>query len=119
MEKQIKIQNYSCYDNYTVTDKCGNWSNIASKMIELAGRYCECFASDIVYDINSLIRAIDGNRNHDVYLFFREHGVTALSPEDVKIIEGADYIQAWHLTYDTDTEESKFIRVTVYFERRW
>ena len=119
MIKQIKIQNYSCYDNYTVADKGGNWSNIASKMIELAGRYCERFASDVVYDINSLIRAIDGNRNHDAYIFFRENGVTALAPEDVAAIEGTDYIQVWHLTYNAETEESKFIRVVVHFERRW
>lgn len=119
MEKQIKISNYSCYDNYTITSSEGNWSPIVSKMVELAGRYCERFASDIFYDAHSLIRAIDENRNHDVYLFFRDSGVTSLSPENVLAIEHTDYIQAWHLTYNAETEQQEFTRVNVYFERKW
>lgn len=119
MEKQIKISNYSCYDNYTTTSKGGNWSPVVSKMVELAGRYCERFASDIFYDAHSLIRAIDENRNHDMYLFFRDSGVTALAPEHIESIDGTDFIQAWHLTYNAETEEQEFTRVNVYFERMW
>lgn len=119
MEKQIKIQNYSCYDNYTVADKGDNWSRIASRMIQLAGRYCENYASDIYYDIDSFVKHIDDKLNYDKYLFFRESGVTTFSPEHVEAMEGTSFIQAWHLTYNAETEEQKFTRVSVYFERKW
>ena len=119
MEKQAKIQNYSFYDNYTVSDKGDNWSRVVSKMVELAGRYCERFASDIYYDIDTFVRHINDNIDYDRYLFFRENGVTAFSLEDVKAIESTDYIQAWHLTYKAETEEQELTRVSVIFERRY
>ena len=119
MEKQANIQNYSFYDNYTVSDKGDNWSRVVSKMVELAGKYCERFASDIVYDAKSFINAIEDKTDFDRYLFFRESGVTALSPEDVKAIESTDYIQAWHLTYKAETEKQELTRVSVTFERRY
>ena len=114
---KIKIHNYSCYDNYTVKDKGDNWSRVVSKMVQLAGRYCERFASDIYYDIDAFTRHIYDKANYDRYLFFRESGVTALSPEDVMAIEGTDFIQVWHLTYNAETEEQELTRVSVYFER--
>ena len=48
MNKEIKISNYSCYDNYTIKDNGTNHSSIVTKMVQLAGRICERFASDIV-----------------------------------------------------------------------
>ena len=119
MSKQIKINNYSCYDNYTVKDKGENHSTIVSKMIQLAGRLCEHYASDIVYDAQDFIEAINNNENFDRYLFFREMGVTAFKPEDVRCIEGTDYIQVWHLTYNAETQEQEFTRVEIGFERNW
>jgi hypothetical protein len=119
MEKQVKIYDYSCYDTHTVSDKGDNWSRVVSKMIQLAGRYCERFASDITYDANSFIKAIEEHQDYDRYLFFRENGVTALKHEDLVAIESTDYIQAWHLTYNTETEEQSFKRVSVTLERRY
>jgi hypothetical protein len=46
-------------------------------------------------------------------------GVTAFKPDDVKCIEGTDYIQVWRLTYSAETEEQEFTRVSVIFERVW
>lgn len=119
MNKEIKISNYSCYDNYTIKDNSTNHSSIVTKMVQLAGRICERFASDIVYDADAFIEAIDNNENFDRYLFFRENGVTAFKPKDVECIEGTDYIQVWHLTYNAETEEQEFTRVNVHFKRRW
>jgi hypothetical protein len=119
MEKQIKIQNYSCYDNYTVADKGDSWNRVVSKMVQLAGRYCERFASDIYYDIDAFVRHINENTDYDRYLFFRESGVTVLSLENVTAIEGVDFIQAWHLTYNAETKKQELTRVSVHFERRW
>lgn len=119
MSKTIKITNHSCFDSYTVKDTGDNHSRIVTKMIQLAGRICEHWASDIVYDANAFIEAIESKENFDRYLFFREMGVTAFKPEDIENIEGTDYIQAWHLTYNAETEEQEFTRVDVRFERRW
>ena len=119
MNKEIKISNYSCYDNYTIKDNGTNHRKKKKKMVQLAGRICERFASDIVYDADAFIEAIDNNENFDRYLFFRENGVTAFKPKDVECIKGTDYIQVWHLTYNAETQEQEFTRVNVHFERRW
>lgn len=119
MEKQIKIQNYSCYDNYTVADKGDNWSRIVTKLVQLAGRFCEHYASDIVYDAKSFISAIESKENYDRVLFFRECGVSTFGVDLLGHIEGTEYIQAWHLTYDAETEEQELTRVNVYFKRGW
>jgi hypothetical protein len=119
MEKQANIQNYSFYDTYTVSDKGDNWSRVVSKMVQLAGRYCERFASDIYYDIDSFTGHIRDKVDFDRYLFFRESGVTALSPVDIAAIEDTDYIQAWHLTYNAETEEQELTRVSINFEKRY
>lgn len=119
MNKEIKISNYSCYDNYTIKDNGTNHSSIVTKMIYLAGRICERFASDIVYDANAFIEAIENNEDFDRYLFFREDGVTTFKPEDIECINETDYIQAWHLTYNAETEEQELTRVNVRFERKW
>lgn len=119
MNKQIKITDYSNFGNYTVKDKGTNHSSVVTKMVQLAGRLCEKWASDIVYDAEAFIEAIETKENFDRYLFFREMGVTALKPEDVDAIECIDFIQAWHLTYNAETEEQEFTRVSVYIERRW
>ena len=119
MNKKIKITNYSCYDNYTIKDEGLNYSTIVTKMIHLAGRICERYASDIVYDADVFIKAIKNNEDFDRYLFFRENGVTAFKKEYVECIKETDYIQAWHLTYNAETEKQEFTRVNVSFERSW
>lgn len=114
---KVQIYDYSSFDNYTVKDKGTNHSDIVTKMVHIAGRLCERYASDIVYDANAFIRAIENKEDFDRYLFFREMGVTAFKPEEVEIIKGTEYIQVWHLTYKAETEEQEFKRVNVYFER--
>lgn len=118
MSKQIKISNYSGFGDYDIKDKGDNHSTITNKMVQLAGRLCEHYAGDIVYDANSFIKAIKEKRNYDRYLFFREMGVTALDLEYVEAIQHTEFIQAWHLTYNAETQDQEFTRVNVYFERR-
>ena len=118
MTNEIKITNYSCYNNYTIKNKGTNYSTIVTKMVQLAGRMCEHYASDIVYDAQAFIEAVENKENFDRYLFFREMGVTAFSPEGIEGICGTDYIQAWHLTHNAETEEQEFTRVDIRFERK-
>ena len=119
MTTEIKITNYSSFDNYTIKDNGKNHSTIVSKMVQLAGRICERFSSDIVYDAEAFIEAINNNEDFDRYLFFREMGVTVFKPEDVECIYGNTYIQAWHLTYNAETQEQELTRVDIHFERKW
>lgn len=119
MKTKISIMNYDCYAEWDISAKGSNHSSIVTKMIQLAGRFCERFASDIVYDANAFIEAIDNKQNFDRYLFFRECGVSSFPPDYVQSIEGTDFIQAWHLTYDAETEQQALKRVSVYFERVW
>ena len=119
MREEIKITNHSSYSKYTVKYEGRNHSDIVTKMVQLAGRICECYASDIVYHAEAFIEAIDNNEDFDRYLFFREMGVSTFKPEDVVGINGIDYIQAWHLTYDAKTKEQEFTRVDVRLERKW
>ena len=117
--QKVKISNYSSFNNYTVKDQGTNHSDIVTKMVQLAGRICERYASDIIYDANAFIKAIEEKQDFERFLFFREMGVTAFKKDDVKAIEGTDYIQVWRLTYNAETEEQEFTRVSVIFERVW
>lgn len=72
---EIKITNYSCYDNGIVSET-ENVCNVIDKMIQLAAKVTERWASDIVYDINELTDAIKNKESIDKVLFFRENGVT-------------------------------------------
>lgn len=112
---KIKITNYSYYDNYTIKVNGTNHSTIVTKMVQLAGRICEHYASDIVYDASAFIEAINNNEDFDRYLFFREMGVSTYHSED---INETDYIQAWHLTYNAEAQKQEFTRVDIRFERR-
>lgn len=119
MEKKIKIYPYSSFGNYTVTYKGDNCSNVVTKMVQLAGRYCEHYASDIYYDIATFVSAVEDKSDFDRYLLFRENGVTVFNGEQIECINETDYIQAWHLTYNAETEEQKFERVDIIIGRVW
>jgi hypothetical protein len=114
---KVNLTTYSCGDNYTVSWEGTNHSRIITKMVHLAGRICEQYASDIVYDANFFIEAIENKKDYDRYLFFRESGVTALAPEDIECIHGISFIQVWHLTYNAKTEYQEFTRMHLFFER--
>lgn len=107
------IQNYSIDDNYTYSNTGTNTSYVITAMIHLAGRLCEHYASDIVYDANAFCEAIKNNQPYNKVLFFRECGVTTLLPENLDCIKGTEYIQAWHLTYSPETQVQIFTRVYI------
>lgn len=115
---EIKISNYSCYDK-GITSRTENISSIVDKMIRLAAKLTERFASDIVFDIGDLSSAVKEKKPLDHLLFFRECGVTTRNVEtfDVDAYDSIllifTPIQIWRLTHDPSTMETKFIRVDV------
>lgn len=113
---KVIINKYSSYDNYTIKDNGTNLSRITNKMVHLAGRLCEHYAGDVVYDINAFRESVDHKLDYDKYLFFREDGVTSKSYEDITAAFSNDFIQVWHLTYDADTQDQEFVRVRITFK---
>lgn len=114
----IKISNHSCYDN-GITSRTENVSNIIDKMVRLAAKCTENYASDIVYDAIALEAAIKAKEQFDRILFFRENGVTAWQTEmfDVLAYDSILFnwtpIQTWRLTHNPTTMETKLIRVNI------
>lgn len=96
----MQFRNHSMYDNWTVQVTGDNVSSIIDKLIRLAAKNTEYFASDIVYTINALQDAVDSKVPYERYLGFRDGGVSARKSEDeVSIVYYGDVIQWWKLTH--------------------
>lgn len=114
----IKITNFSCNDNGTVSYS-ENISNVIDKLIRLTAKLTECYASDIIYDIEALNDAVKNGNELDRLLFFREGGVTTYRMEtfDAETLDRFSrcftFIQVWRLTHDPSEMETKLIRVSI------
>lgn len=114
----IKITNFSCNDNGTVSYS-ENISNIIDKLIRLTAKLTECYASDIIYDIEALNDAVKNGNELDKLLFFRECGVATRKTESVTatdydfLLSNWTPIQIWRLTHNPSTMETKLIRVRI------
>lgn len=117
----IRITSHSCYDKGIVSTT-DNISTIIDQMIRLTAKLTECYASDIVYDIDNLKDAVSNGNHLDVLLFFRECGVTTRNATEFNegmldvILFNFTPIQIWRLTHSPETMETKLIRVDVYKE---
>lgn len=115
---KIKITNFSLCDKGIVSNT-ENISSIVDKMIRLAAKLTERYASDIVYDIVDLSNAVKEEKPLDHLLFFRENGVETRETEtfDVEkydcLLFNFQIIQTWRLTHNPETMETKLIRVDV------
>jgi hypothetical protein len=115
---EIKITNYSCYDNGIVSET-ENISNIMDKMVRLAAKLTERYAGDIYYDMLKLNNAINEKEQLDNLFFFHKNGVTTSETNKLtaELYDGLlcffTPIQTWRLTYNPDTMEIKLIRVNV------
>jgi hypothetical protein len=109
----MHISRYGIADQYTITTHGINPSTIITKMIHLAGRFCEYYASDIVYDAVNFRHAVEHQKQYHRYLLFREGGVESVAPDELEYIEGTDYIQAWSLQYDPVSNTQTFQRIHI------
>lgn len=116
----MNISRYGINDQYTITTHGINPSTIITKMIHLAGRLCEYYASDIVYDAVNFRHAVEHQKQYHRYLFFREGGVESFAPDELEYIadglehiEGTDYIQVWSLRYDPVSNTQTFQRIHI------
>lgn len=117
MNLQYEIHPFSQYDNWTFRAKGDNVSAITDKLIRLAAKLTERFASDILYDIDALRRALQHWHDLDVVLFFNESGVRCKDVGGSGTLLYSDRlgecIQAWRLTYDPETTTTILQRVTL------
>lgn len=115
---EIKITNHYLRDDGTVT-RTENISTVVDKMIRLAAKLTERFASDIDYDIEYLKSAVKEKKPLDYLLCFREDGVETRETKtfDVEKYDSlmfcCNIIQFWRLTHNPSTMETKLIRVDV------
>lgn len=102
----MRFVNHSMYDNWTVSVEGPNVSTIIDKLIRLAAKNTEYYASDIVYEICRLKDAVREEREMDVYIGFRDGGVSSYeSAGHVSLADDAplscvrDIIQWWRLRH--------------------
>ena len=102
----MRFVNHSMYDNWTVSVEGHNISTIVDKMIRLAAKNTEYYASDIIYEVDRLKQAVREEQELDIYIGFREGGVSSYeSAEHVSLTYDAplscirDIIQWWRLRH--------------------
>ena len=97
----MRFVNHSVYDNWTVSVDGENISTIIDKLIRIAAKNTEYYASDVVYVINALQRAVDNKAPYERYLGFRDGGVSSHDgDDDVSIVYCGEVIQWWKLYHE-------------------
>lgn len=97
-QREIKSTGY-IYDGKNTI----NMSSIYTKLIQEAGRFCDAYASDLLYDINTIEAYIEKQKSTTRYIAFRRHGVDGNSSIEVKTTyEIAEY----RAIYQVDIEFS-------------
>lgn len=56
-----------------------NMSSIYTKLIQEAGRFCDAYASDLLYDIDAIEKLLDEGESETVWIAFRDMGVDSWS----------------------------------------
>ena len=131
--QDFKVNDYA-YGRDTITDKgerhyrTGKWevnySDILTRLIQEAGRFCERYASDLFISWESVLHWIDeaGDDEKEIFLFgFRQNGVDhnnfILSRYESGMYKHPEleYRSLWRLDVETTENEygTKIIRLTL------
>ena len=94
-----------------------NISSIMSRMVQIAGRLCENYASDVYYALCSYDDAVRENYEYDKLITFYESGVVERKIENGTVDRKTDGIQYWRLTWDPQKKEGVLTRVRLKVER--
>ncbi len=119
----LVITKYGVNNQYTVKSQTENISDIIDRMIRLAAKLTERFASDIAYDIEYLNDAVKNGKHFDRLLFFRENGVTAWRVNEFdaeaydSILFNITPIQVWRLEHNPEIMLTKLERVEIFKDR--
>lgn len=105
------IHPYSNNKKYTTTSVNDNISSIMSRMIQIAGRLCENYASDVYYTLCSYDDAVRENYEYDRLITFYESGVIERKIENGIVNSKSDGIQYWRLTWNPKEHVGALTRI--------
>lgn len=124
----VKVKPFSSYLTERFYIECCSTSTapIVSKMVELAARKCDCYASDVVVWANDFIKHVEEEKEYSKILFFQNDGVDCKDIVGLEETESDIYFNtheqcAWRLEhsnkYDPEINGGRWIstltRVTV------
>ena len=102
---------YSTDKGNTTKSVNDNISSIMSRMVQIAGRLCEDYASDIYYVLCNYDNAVRENYEYDRLIKFYESGVIERKIENDTVNSKPNGIQYWRLTWNPQKKEGMFTRV--------
>ena len=105
------IHPYSTDKGNTTKSVNDNISSIMSRMVQIAGRLCEDYASDVYYALCNYDNAVRENYNYDKLIVFYESGVIEYTIENDTVNSRPRGIQYWRLTWNPQKKEGAFTRV--------
>ena len=111
------IYPYGTNNGYTTKSVNDNISSIMSRMVQIAGRLCEHYASDVYYSLSGYDYAVRENYNYDKLIVFQESGVIERKIENDTVNSKPNGIQYWRLTWNPQKKEGVFTRVRLKVER--
>ena len=107
------IYPYGTSNGYTTKSVNDNVSDIMSRMVQIAGRLCENYASDVYYALCNYNNAVRENYEYDKLITFYESGVVERKIENGTVDRKTDGIQYWRLTWDPKKHVGTLIRVSL------
>ena len=105
------IYPYGLNNRYTTKSVNGNISSIMSRMVQIAGRLCENYASNIYYALCNYDNAVRENDEYDKLIVFQENGVIERKIENNTVDRKPEGIQYWRLTWDPKEHVGMFTRI--------
>lgn len=105
------IYPYGLNNRYTTKSVNDNISSIMSRMVQIAGRLCEDYASDVYYALCNYDNAVRENCEYDKLIVFQENGVIERKIENGTVNSRPRGIQYWRLTWNPYKKEGVFTRV--------
>lgn len=111
------IHPYSNNKKHIAISVNDNILSIMSRMIQIAGRLFESYASDIYYLLSEYYYAVQKNCNYDKLIVFYDCGVVEYTIENEIIKDTPRGIQYWRLTWNPQKREGMFTRVRLKEER--
>ena len=107
------IHPYSTDKGYTAKSVNDDVSNIMSRMVQIAGRLCEDYASDVYYVLCNYDNAVRENDEYDKLITFYESGVIEREIENGTVDSRPRGIQYWRLTWNPKEHVGTLIRVNL------
>lgn len=82
---QVTIRNYSYYnsDKCRIVDSGDRVASIFDKLIEIAARKCDTYASDVFWSMKSFNECVEKRGCYDKILVFRETGVLSFNVSEL------------------------------------